>query len=110
MAGNRITILHDSFGKRTGLRKDWGFTALVEFEGKRIVFDTGNNARTFAENTEALGIDLRKLDFVAISHRHGDHTSGLNHLLKLNPAVRIYTPDELYGVRNVSMRMRHLGV
>jgi 7,8-dihydropterin-6-yl-methyl-4-(beta-D-ribofuranosyl)aminobenzene 5'-phosphate synthase len=98
MAGNRITILHDSFGKRTGLRKDWGFAALVEFEGKRILFDTGNNARTFAENIAALGIDLRELDFVAISHRHGDHTSGLNHLLKLNPAVRIYTPDELYGV------------
>jgi len=103
MAGNRITILHDSFGKRAGLRKDWGFAALVEFEGKRILFDTGNNARTFAENTEALGIDLRKLDLVAISHRHGDHTSGLNHLLTLNPAVRIYTPDELYGVFGSSL-------
>lgn len=103
MAGNRITILHDSFGKRTDLRKDWGFAALVEFDGKRILFDTGNNARTFAENTEALGIDLRKLDLVAISHRHGDHTSGLNHLLKVNPAVRIYTPDELYGVFGSSL-------
>jgi len=103
MAGNRITVLHDSFGKRAGLRKDWGFAALVEFEGKRILFDTGNNARTFAENTEALGIDLRKLDLVAISHRHGDHTSGLNHLLELNSTVSIYTPDELYGVFGSSL-------
>jgi 7,8-dihydropterin-6-yl-methyl-4-(beta-D-ribofuranosyl)aminobenzene 5'-phosphate synthase len=98
MAGNCITILHDSFGKRRELKKDWGFAALLEFGGKRILFDTGNNARTFSENTEALGIDLRKLDFVAISHRHGDHTSGLNHLLKLNPAVKIYTPEETYGI------------
>lgn len=100
---NRITVLHDSFGKRADLRKDWGFAALVEFGGKRILFDTGNNARTFGENTAALGVDLRSLDFAAISHRHGDHTSGLNHLLELNPGIRIYTPDETYGVFGSSL-------
>ena len=100
---NRITILHDSFGKRADLQKDWGFAALVEFGGLRILFDTGNNARTFAENTGKLGVDLRDLDFVAISHRHGDHTSGLNHLLELNPRVTVYTPDELYGVFGSSL-------
>lgn len=103
MLSNRITILHDSFGKHAQLTKNWGFAALLEFRGKRILFDTGNNARIFAENTEALGIDLRQLDFVAISHRHGDHTSGLNHLLKINPGVKIYTPDEAYGVFGASL-------
>ena len=29
-----------------------------------------------------------------ISHRHGDHTSGLNHLVKVNPTVKIYAPEE----------------
>ncbi len=103
MAKDRITILHDSFGKHPSLRKNWGFAALLEFRGKRILFDTGNNAQVFAENTEALNIDLRRLDYVAISHRHGDHTSGLNHLLKINPGVKIYSPDELYGVFGSSL-------
>ena len=103
MSRNRITILHDSFGKRSELTKDWGFAALVEFDGKRILFDTGNNAQTFAQNTEALGVDLRQLNFAAISHRHGDHTSGLNHLLKVNPDVTVYTPDETYGVFGSSL-------
>jgi 7,8-dihydropterin-6-yl-methyl-4-(beta-D-ribofuranosyl)aminobenzene 5'-phosphate synthase len=103
MAGNRITILHDSFGKRSDLKKDWGFAALLEFAGKRILFDTGNNAGTFAENTGGLRIDLGRLDFAVISHRHGDHTSGLSHLLKVNPRVKIYTPDELYGVFGSSL-------
>lgn len=103
MDSNRITILHDSFGKRAELRKDWGFAALVEFRGKRILFDTGNNARTFAENSEALAIDLKKLDFVVISHRHGDHTSGLNHVLKVNLGVKIFTPEETYGVFGSSL-------
>jgi 7,8-dihydropterin-6-yl-methyl-4-(beta-D-ribofuranosyl)aminobenzene 5'-phosphate synthase len=103
MSRNYITILHDSFGKRPDLRKDWGFAALVEFGGNRILFDTGNNARTFAQNTDTLGVNLRHLDFAVISHRHGDHTSGLNHLFKLNPGVTVYTPDETYGVFGSSL-------
>jgi 7,8-dihydropterin-6-yl-methyl-4-(beta-D-ribofuranosyl)aminobenzene 5'-phosphate synthase len=103
MSGNRITILHDSFGKRPELKKEWGFAALVEFGEKRILFDSGNSVRTFAQNTEALGVDLRYLDFAAISHRHGDHTSGLNQLFKINPGVTVYTPDETYGVFGSSL-------
>ncbi len=99
----RVTILNDSFGHPSSLKKDWGFAALLEFAGRRILFDTGNNATTFARNCAELGIDLRDLACVVISHRHGDHTSGLNHLLKVNPNVTIYTPDETYGVFGSSL-------
>jgi len=95
---NRVTILYDAFGKSSNLKKDWGFSAFVEYDGKRILFDTGNNTDTFAQNLKALGIDLKKLDFAVISHRHGDHTSGLNYLLSVNPSVRIFAPKEAFGV------------
>ena len=94
----QITILYDAFGKTSTMKKDWGFSALIEYGGKRILFDTGNNAEIFAQNVEAKGIDLRQLDFAIVSHRHGDHMSGLNHLLKVNPAVKIYAPQENFGV------------
>jgi len=94
----QITVLYDAFGKTSTMTKDWGFAALIEYGGKRILFDTGNNAEIFAHNVEAKGVDLRQLDFAIVSHRHGDHTSGLNHLLKVNPAVRIYAPQENFGV------------
>jgi 7,8-dihydropterin-6-yl-methyl-4-(beta-D-ribofuranosyl)aminobenzene 5'-phosphate synthase len=97
-SANRITIVYDAFGKSSSLKKDWGFSAFVEYNGKRILFDTGNNADIFAGNLKALGVDPKKLDFVVISHRHGDHTSGLNYLLSVNPRVRIYTPKEGFGV------------
>jgi 7,8-dihydropterin-6-yl-methyl-4-(beta-D-ribofuranosyl)aminobenzene 5'-phosphate synthase len=103
MSPNRITILHDSFGASDGLRKNWGFAALIEFGGMRVLFDTGNNAEVFAHNTAALRVDLSDLDFVVISHRHGDHTSGLNHLLERNPDVAIYVPKEIYGVFGSSL-------
>jgi len=95
---NRITVLYDAFGKSSPLKKDWGFSAFIEYNGKRILFDTGNNADTFGQNAKALDIDLKKLDFAVISHRHGDHTSGLNYLLSVNPSVRIYVPKEGFGV------------
>jgi 7,8-dihydropterin-6-yl-methyl-4-(beta-D-ribofuranosyl)aminobenzene 5'-phosphate synthase len=94
----RVTILYDAFGSRRGLTRDWGFAALLEYGGKRILFDTGNNAGIFARNVRALGVDLRRLDFVVISHRHGDHVAGLNYLLRVNPHVKIYAPRENFGV------------
>src|SRR5262245_55299930 len=94
----QVTVLYDAFGKTSTMKKDWGFSALVEYGGKRILFDTGNNADVFAHNVQAKGIDLTQLDFAIVSHRHGDHTSGLNHLLKVNPAVKIYAPQENFGV------------
>ena len=94
----RITILYDAFGDRSGLTADWGFAALVEYGGRRMLFDTGNDGEVFARNVRALRVDLRHLDFAVVSHRHGDHTGGLAYLLRLNPAVRIYAPAERFGV------------
>ena len=93
-----ITILYDAFGKSPTMKKDWGFSALIEYGGKRILFDTGNNSDIFAQNVKAKGVDLTKLDFVIVSHRHGDHMGGLNHLLSVNPGVKIYVPQENFGV------------
>lgn len=93
---NRITVLVDAFSDRPDLRKDWGYSALVEYSGRRILFDTGNDSELFRINVEVLGIDLRNLDAVVISHRHGDHSDGLRYLLGINPSVVIYVPDDEY--------------
>ena len=94
----QITILYDAFGKSPALQKDWGYAALIEYGGKRILFDTGNNPEILAQNARAKGIDLSKLDFVVMSHRHGDHMGGMDYLLKVNPKVKIYAPKEGFGV------------
>jgi 7,8-dihydropterin-6-yl-methyl-4-(beta-D-ribofuranosyl)aminobenzene 5'-phosphate synthase len=93
----QITVLYDAFGKPSTMQKDWGYAALVEYGGKRILFDTGNNQEILAQNVKAKGVDLTKLDFVVMSHRHGDHMGGLTYLLKVNPTVKIYAPKEGLG-------------
>ena len=93
----QITVLYDAFGKTPGMREDWGYSALIEYAGKRILFDTGNNPEILAQNAKAKGVDLTKLSFVVMSHRHGDHMGGLAYL-KVNPSVKIYAPKEGFGV------------
>jgi len=95
---SQITVLYDAFGKPSAMQKDWGYAALIEYGGKRILFDTGNNGDILAQNAKAKGIDLSKLDFVVMSHRHGDHMGGLAYLLSVNPKVKIFAPKEGFGV------------
>jgi 7,8-dihydropterin-6-yl-methyl-4-(beta-D-ribofuranosyl)aminobenzene 5'-phosphate synthase len=99
----QITILYDAFGKPSDMQKDWGYSALIEYGGRRILFDTGNNPDVLARNTKAKSVDLSKLDFVVMSHRHGDHMGGLAYVLKVNPGVKIYAPKEGFGVYGSSL-------
>ncbi|MYN43119.1 MBL fold metallo-hydrolase [Duganella sp. FT109W] len=54
----------------------------------RTLFDAGGQYQAFADNVRKLNIDLKTLDFVVISHRHGDHTGGLAYVLERNPHDR----------------------
>jgi 7,8-dihydropterin-6-yl-methyl-4-(beta-D-ribofuranosyl)aminobenzene 5'-phosphate synthase len=99
----QITILYDAFGKPSTMEKDWGFAALIEHGGKRILFDTGDNPDILAKNAKAKGADLSNLDFVILSHRHGDHMGGLDYILSVNPKVKIYAPKENFGVYGSSL-------
>ncbi len=56
---------------------EWGFAALVEVDGRRILFDTGANDDTVQRNVKVLGIDLSNVETVVLSHNHADHTTGL---------------------------------
>src|ERR1700731_4197479 len=94
----RITVLYDAFGKDATMTKDWGYAALVEINGKRILFDTGDDPVILAKNVKAKVVDLTKLDFVVLSHRHSDHVGGVSYLLSVNPKVKIYAPKEGFGI------------
>jgi 7,8-dihydropterin-6-yl-methyl-4-(beta-D-ribofuranosyl)aminobenzene 5'-phosphate synthase len=99
----RITILYDAFGKRPGMQKDWGYAALIEYGGKRILFDTGDNPEILEKNAKVAKADLSHLDFVVLSHRHSDHMGGMDYLLRVNPKVKIYAPKENFGIYGSSL-------
>jgi 7,8-dihydropterin-6-yl-methyl-4-(beta-D-ribofuranosyl)aminobenzene 5'-phosphate synthase len=71
----RITVLSTMLAEE-GLG-EWGFAALVEVDGRRLLFDTGARPRTVLENARELKVDLAGITDVVLSHNHGDHTGGL---------------------------------
>jgi 7,8-dihydropterin-6-yl-methyl-4-(beta-D-ribofuranosyl)aminobenzene 5'-phosphate synthase len=70
---------------------EWGFAALVEADGHRILFDTGARPETVLQNARELGVDLSDISDVVITHNHSDHTGGLlslrRELSRKNPAA-----------------------
>jgi 7,8-dihydropterin-6-yl-methyl-4-(beta-D-ribofuranosyl)aminobenzene 5'-phosphate synthase len=61
---------------------EWGFSAIIESDGHKLLFDTGSRENTVLENADSLGIDLSTVSHVFLSHNHLDHTGGLIHLRK----------------------------
>ena len=84
---------------------EWGFSALVEVDGHKILFDTGARPNTVLENARELKIDLSDVQDVVLSHFHDDHTSGLltlrRELSKINPTAlsRVHVGEGIFNPR-----------
>ncbi len=101
----KITIIYDNTAFRKDLRADWGFSALVETQGKKILFDTGASGSILLANMGKLGITPDGISDVFISHPHFDHTGGLSAFLDLNHEVSVWVPRSLRGVKNAKAIM-----
>lgn len=68
---------------------EWGFAALIESDGHRILVDTGARPETVLSNVRDLKIDLSDVKEVVLTHNHGDHVGGLltlrREFMKKNP-------------------------
>jgi 7,8-dihydropterin-6-yl-methyl-4-(beta-D-ribofuranosyl)aminobenzene 5'-phosphate synthase len=72
----KVTVLSTMLADLTGIG-EWGFAALVEVDGYRILFDTGHREETVLRNAEELKVALGDVTDVVLSHNHVDHTGGL---------------------------------
>jgi 7,8-dihydropterin-6-yl-methyl-4-(beta-D-ribofuranosyl)aminobenzene 5'-phosphate synthase len=78
----KVTLLSTMLvGSTTGLG-EWGFSALVEADGHRILLDTGAHPDTVLQNARDLKIDLSDVWEVILTHNHEDHVGGLMTLRK----------------------------
>ncbi len=67
-----LTTLCENTAGKPGFLAEWGLSILVETEETTILFDTGKSSVALA-NADTLGIDLRKIDKIVLSHGHHDH-------------------------------------
>jgi 7,8-dihydropterin-6-yl-methyl-4-(beta-D-ribofuranosyl)aminobenzene 5'-phosphate synthase len=83
------TMLADSgFG-------EWGFAALVEGDGHRVLVDTGAHPDTVLRNAQELHVDLSDVKEVVLTHHHWDHVRGL---MTLRREVMKKSPSALSAV------------
>jgi 7,8-dihydropterin-6-yl-methyl-4-(beta-D-ribofuranosyl)aminobenzene 5'-phosphate synthase len=79
----KITILVDNTALFDRMFvAEHGFSAFIEVEGKKILFDTGYSDAVL-KNAGKMKIDLLDLDYIVLSHGHFDHTGGLWHIVHL---------------------------
>lgn len=89
----KITIIYDNNPAVVGLQHGWGFSCLLEFNNKKIIFDTGGDKEAFFHNIQKLNIELNRITDIVFSHQHWDHTAGFAQVVKsLGDACKIYIP------------------
>ncbi len=94
------------------LEPEFGLSLYIESDRKNILFDTGKSGR-FIDNAKSLGIDIKTIDTVVVSHAHFDHTGGLKRFLKENKLAKVYISEHVksdYFYRPVSFLKKYIGI
>jgi 7,8-dihydropterin-6-yl-methyl-4-(beta-D-ribofuranosyl)aminobenzene 5'-phosphate synthase len=89
---------------------EWGYSALVEVDGHKIVYDTGASPNVALANAKLLKVNLADVDEVILSHNHWDHVGGL---MSLRNELKIANPKALsrahVGARIFEPRLNDAG-
>ena len=84
----KITALVENTS-HCALTPEHGLSLYITTEKRRLLFDLGGGGAVFG-NAEKLGIDLKAVDTLIISHGHNDHGGPLGKFLSLNSSAAVY--------------------
>ena len=106
----RMTVLIDNIAQEP-LAGEWGLSILIRADDRTILLDTGSSS-LFAQNAEALGIDLAAVDVGVLSHAHYDHSDGMDAFFALNRKapflVREGSCENCYGIKEG--KLNYIGI
>lgn len=94
-----LVILVDSATPPGRLQSDNGLSIHVSGPDCRMLFDTGSGGQALRNNAGLLGLDLRLLQGVILSHGHRDHTGGLAEVAASCPGLTIYAHPGVFERR-----------
>lgn len=102
----KMTVLIDNVAEAP-LASEWGLSILIKADDRTILLDTGASD-LFAQNADALGIDLTTVDTGILSHAHYDHADGMETFFSLNQdatfLVREGSCENCFGIKEGDLR------
>ena len=94
----KVTVIVDNCTRKRELLAEHGLAFLIEYQGKNILFDTGQGM-ALLNNLKKLNFDINKLDAVIISHGHYDHTGALKEVCDANPNIPVFIHPKAFDKR-----------
>lgn len=85
----KITNLIENTKGKQDVLFEHGLSFYIETEKHKLLSDCGQTD-AFLKNADILGIDLKKVDTVIVSHGHYDHTGGLLSFAAINTHAAVY--------------------
>ncbi len=93
-------IVDNAVERSSSLWGEHGLAFLIDTDGGRVLFDTGQSGTVLMHNLDVLGIAPESIDVVVLSHGHYDHTDGLFSLVShLRPGTPLYAHSDLFRER-----------
>ena len=106
----KVTVVcENTVGTPENLVGEWGLSLYIEKNGRKILFDTGEQGNLLA-NASALGLDLKQVETLVLSHGHYDHTGGLRAFLRHRGRLPVYAHPALFTSHYAADRPRYIGV
>lgn len=107
-----INLVENEIGE-SGCEAAHGLSFYIETENHKLLFDT-SPSELVLRNAEKLGVDLKTVDTVILSHGHYDHSGGILPFVEMNPQAKIYMQynagGEYYAFDGEDKGYRYIGI
>lgn len=107
------TLIENSYNTNLpDLEAEHGVSFYIEHNGHVLMSDVGQSEK-FAKNASRLGIDLKLVEALAISHHHYDHGGGLPGFFDENERATVYlreSPDVDHILEERDGSIRYIGL
>ncbi len=107
-----INLVENELGD-SGCEASHGLSFYIETENHKLLFDS-SPSELVLRNAEKLGVDLKTVDTVILSHGHYDHSGGILPFVEINPRAKIYMQHnaggEYYAFDGEEKGYRYIGI
>ena len=107
-----INLVENEMGE-SGYEAAHGLSFYIETENHKLLFDS-SPSELVLRNAEKLGVDLKTVDTVILSHGHYDHSGGILPFVELNSRAKIYIQQnaggEYYAFDGEEKGYRYIGI